>query len=92
MHARAYDAEELPSYITPHRQALVRREDADFVNLPGLHVDRRGIWVQVGLVPNVPVTRGVWVLYRPHCTALVEVIREEDAYIRVECYIIAPAP
>ncbi len=83
MHAAGDDAEELPLECLLDRQAFVRSEDADPVNLAGLHHHSVSVGVLLGSVPNVSVEARVLVLRAPDRAGVVEVVGEQDLNIAV---------
>lgn len=55
MNAAAHDAQELAVAVRLHRQALVRREDADAVEFACLHENGVLVRVEVCLVTDVTI-------------------------------------
>ena len=92
MDAAADDPQELAVEVRLNRQALVRGEDADAVNLASLYHDRPFVRVHVGLIADVAIARGVLVLRVPQGAAAAEVVGEQDLDVAIEVHVGRPAP
>lgn len=87
MYAAADDTQELAVDVGRHREALVGSEDADAMNLTGLHDDGVVVWVAVCFVADVAVMRRALVHDIPQRTTAVDVVREQYFQVTVEPHV-----
>ena len=92
MNSTADDAEELTIDVLGHRQALMRGENADSVNVAGAHEGGFGVGVLVGVVADVAVLGGVGVDCIPEGAAAIEVVSQQDLDIGVESHVAKSSP